>query len=425
MPLRPPTSARLRPLAGLLLAAMLPAAATVAAAATPPGPDGRLETAIAAAAAAPDLGTRLQRRLERWRELVPEDARHWRLDADRRLLFSFEESDEAIRRRIMAEAAAVVDASAAMLFGGPPEDPVLVVVTTDRRLAATLLGSASDGVGGRYVHADRILAVRDAGVSLRHELVHAMHFAHMERLGMRQPHPFWVQEGLATLFESWDPVAGEPSPEASAPTRRFTANDRDPIARNLAEARGIDSLSELASMDARTFMSRGRRHYAVSRAVMRWLEAEGALSEWYAALGDRIDPEAGIRALAAVLEETPEALDTRFRAWLLAETLPATGRTEGGAWLGVSRWTGDAAAGLEVLRMDRAIPRDDGELRPGDVLLEVDGGLVAGEAELERLLARRRPGDVARVLVRRRGEVMDLQVRLHAWRSAPEPRRGR
>ena len=129
--------------------------------------------------------------------------------------------------------------------------------------------------------------------------------------------------------------------------------------------------------------------------------------------------------MAAALQESPETLDARFRVWVLAETLPATGRAEGGAWLGVSRWTGDAAAGLEVLRMDRAIPRADGQLRPGDVLLEVDGALVAGEAELERLLARRRPGDVARLRVRRHGEMMDLPVRLHAWRSTPEPRRGR
>ncbi|MHC4810845.1 MAG: PDZ domain-containing protein [Planctomycetota bacterium] len=402
MPLRPPTSARSRPLAGLLLAAMLPAAATVAAAATPPGPDGRLETAIAAAAAEPDLGTRLQRRLERWRELVPEDAR---------------------RRRIMAEAAAVVDAAAAMLFGGPPQDPVLVVVTTDRRLAATLLGSAADGVGGRYVHADRILAVRDAGVSLRHELVHAMHFAHMERLGMRQPHPFWVQEGLATLFESWDPEAGEPADGPADIPRRFTANDRDPIARRLAEVRGIESLRELAAMDARTFMARGRRHYAVSRAVMRWLEAEGVLGAWYAALGNAADPDAGIEAMAASLDEPIAALDDRFRRWLLAETLPATGRVEGGAWLGVTRWNDAGAAGLEVRRMDRAIPRTDGQLRPGDLVVEIDGAIVAGEAELERLLARRRPGEAVRLLIRRRGELTPETVRLHAWRSAPEPRR--
>ncbi len=376
---------------------------------------GLADVLASADAAGGDLGPRLRARLPRWRELVPGDELTWQLDAERRLVLA-SALTPASRERVRAEIASVVDAALPLLFGAPPADPVLVVVAEGRLARDLVAGEAR--VAGRYVHIDRILAVREIGVSLRHELIHALHFGHMERMGMRAAHPFWIQEGLATLFETWartDDAGG-----------RFEPSDRDGIPRRLADANALDGLAELAALDGRSFMRSARRHYAVARAVMRWLAERGALADWYRRLGDAPSPGAGLDAMAAALGLEREALDEAFRDWLRARPVPTVAIEPGGPWLGLQRVDEDPPDGVQVLRVVPRGPARRAGLRPGDVVLEVNGAVSPTAAELDRLVARHRPGETVRLTVRRRGsERIELDFVLGTFDPGPARRRGR
>jgi hypothetical protein len=346
---------------------------------------------------------------------VPGDELTWELDADRRLVLA-SALTPASRGRLRTEIASVVDAALPLLFGAPPADPVLVVVA-EGRLARELI-AAEARVAGRYVHADRILAVREIGVSLRHELIHALHFGHMERMGMRAAHPFWIQEGLATLFETWTRT-GDGS-------GRFEASARDAIPRRLADANALDELAELAALDGRSFMRAARRHYAVARAVMRWLAERGALADWYRRLGDAPSPDAGLDAMAAALDLERAALDDAFGAWLRARPVPTVATGPGGPWLGLQRVDDDPPDGVQVVRVVSRGPARRAGLRPGDVVLEVNGAVSPTAAELDRLIARHRPGETVRLTVRRRGtERIRIDLELGTFDPGPARRRGR
>lgn len=401
-----------------------PGAQAPIAPAAPSAPESVDATSLAAViraadAAGGELGPRLAVRLSRWRELVPADEFHWELDAARRLIFASAVDDAAIRARIRAEAASVVDAALPLLFGEPPADPVLVVVVSDPRLARTLIAPGAH-VGGRYVHADRVLAVREIGISLRHELIHALHFGHMERLGMRQPHAFWIQEGLAALFETY--VPGAPGTEPA--TLTVGPSDRDPIVQRLAAAGGLDALTEFDALDGRGFMRSARRNYAVARGAMRWLADRGVLADWYRRLGDGAEPGDALTAMAAALDVAPSELDAAFTTWAKAASAPETGRRTGGPWLGVDRFTEADGVGLQVVRVARRGPARTADLRPGDVILELDGAVTPTEVELERLLSGRLPGQTVRLTLRRRGDPADLELVLGRWDPSPGRRRG-
>ncbi len=53
-----------------------------------------------------------------------------------------------------------------------------------------------------------------------------------------------------------------------------------------------------------------------------------------------------------------------------------------------------------------------GGVRPGDVILSVDGTEISGSPKLQELIARRRPGDVVRLKVNRKGSEKELSVTL-------------
>lgn len=64
-----------------------------------------------------------------------------------------------------------------------------------------------------------------------------------------------------------------------------------------------------------------------------------------------------------------------------------------------------------------------GVLRPGDVIVEVDGRPVAEPADLLEALGSRRPGDVVKVAVQRHGDVKELEVRTkHAKSRGGKPK---
>jgi len=82
-----------------------------------------------------------------------------------------------------------------------------------------------------------------------------------------------------------------------------------------------------------------------------------------------------------------------------------------GAWLGV--WSANAVdGGAQILAVVRDGPAAQAGLRGGDVVVELAGRPVAGEADLGRALRELAPGDKARIGVLRDGERLELEARL-------------
>lgn len=278
-------------------------------------------------------------------------------------------------------------------------DAWVVVAMPDRgnfrRWAIAALGGGAAGVatvGGAYEHDDRRLVTRDLSATLRHEFFHVLHWRDMERRGQRQP--YWIQEGLASLVEDIDAAPGE------RPAVRLAPSWRTNIVQRNAELNTLKPLAALASSGRRLFTgSRSLAHYAQARETFRFLRDRGELAAWYAAyttdpdVGFEADPT-GVRAIEAVTGLGASAFDTAFEAWVqsqppVPEDLGELARERGLApGFEVSPGSGE---GPRVVRVTPGVRRSSG-LRPGDVLLTVDGMPVGEPQELARRLASSRAG---------------------------------
>ncbi|RKK02456.1 PDZ domain-containing protein [Pseudoroseomonas wenyumeiae] len=83
-------------------------------------------------------------------------------------------------------------------------------------------------------------------------------------------------------------------------------------------------------------------------------------------------------------------------------------------WLGVELGPNEDGekAGARVLAVQRQSPADRAGLRPGDVILEADGGSVADGRSLARQVADHAPGSALKLAVRRNAATLDMQVKL-------------
>ena len=133
---------------------------------------------------------------------------------------------------------------------------------------------------------------------------------------------------------------------------------------------------------------------------------------------DRLDT-AGMAHIAAVGMRAVAGLAASARPVYVKVAPPAGGRTReatgarpaGGAFLGV---TGDGESG-EGLRIGGVVPdsgAERGGLRPGDVVIRIDESGIGGFEDLVAALGRRRPGETARVVYLRDGEIFTAPVTL-------------
>lgn len=228
-----------------------------------------------------------ERRLEAWRSAHDPAAYRYEADAGRHLAYaSALQLDAHARMRIEVEA--LWDHLAASLFA-PPRHEILIVLPTPADGAAMLPDSH---VHGHYSHRAGRLVAREPGRALRHELVHALHQSHMDALG--EEHPAWIQEGLACLYESW-----EPGDDGSI---EYPPNDRDEIVRLLAARSQLLSWEAIMSMSATDLARQAPRAYPQLRSMMRFVAATAGLPAWYAAYVERIDAdETGAAALESAL----------------------------------------------------------------------------------------------------------------------------
>ncbi|MBZ0173518.1 MAG: PDZ domain-containing protein, partial [Phycisphaerales bacterium] len=298
------------------------------------------------------------------------------------------------------------------------------------------------GIGGAYEHDHKRLVAQDLGATLRHEFFHVLHWREMDRL--RQIHPIWIQEGLASLVEDMDPMriverrarplpilTGEPGvdrrllpggdehsgqqqehrtrlvDDAFVPAPSWRTN----IVKRLAETGRLPSFTDLAEMDHVAFSTkRPLATYAHARTVFLFLHEHGVLDDWYrvyttdADHGFAADPR-GIAAIEAVVGRELGVIEDRYRDWVRHE-LPEVAETGSDlkAQIGVDIEQGEGD-GPVVTKLPPGSRRRTG-LRRRDVITAIDGRPVRDMKELIRVLADYAPGETVTIAYRR--------IRLHA-----------
>ena len=246
-----------------------------------------------------------ERRIRRARQRFP--GASMTLDRDEKRNFDYltalnAEDREALQRIV----AGLTDYLAWQLFEQPPRHRVLIVVP-DRESFERAVPSAN--IHGVYRHEPGELLCDGSSRALRHEVVHALHHAHMDRLG--QEHPIWIQEGLACLFES-------SAPDSSGDAKVY-ANERHQIAITLLESDRLLPLAGLARQNRPEFNRYAAAAYAQARSIFEFLDDRDLLAEWYAeyTLSYHHDPT-GLAALEVTFGAEIAAVERQWRDWLRA-----------------------------------------------------------------------------------------------------------
>jgi len=247
-------------------------------------------------------GVYRQRRIASWRTQLDEGyvlMKHVTPGAD--VLTAMRET----RRRALADRMQrLVDHAVYSLFDQSFDHAVLVVHVT-RADAEQFL--SNEHIHGMYRHEARELITLDAGRSLQHELVHALHHAHMDRV--HQQHPIWIVEGLASLYEAFEPHASNGA--------RFLSNDRTALMRRLARNSERIRLSELLTFSEPEFLSEPAPHYAHVRSLFRFLADNDALTNWYDAYVRSYDDDpSGALALRRTFNQSIAEIDDRWHEWI-------------------------------------------------------------------------------------------------------------
>ena len=97
----------------------------------------------------------------------------------------------------------------------------------------------------------------------------------------------------------------------------------------------------------------------------------------------------------------------------IAERIVSGAQPTSTGFLGVSTTDAtDAATGATVIEVTAGSPAAGAGIRPGDVIVAVDGTAVSGASALGRLVSARAPGDEVTITVVRDGQDRDLRVTL-------------
>jgi len=309
--------------------------------------------------------------------------------------------DRQMLDELKAYLTAYAEAQWADLFTHRFEQYVTVVVPCSGSVA--LAGAT----GGYYTHPQRLLLAGQTGMVLTHEFTHALHDADQDGLGQR--HPMWIAEGLATLFESSIIADGHVLAEP---------NHRLNLLKSLIAGDRNIPWKDFVRYDQARFMTRVIASYPQCRYMMMYLYENGLLKRWYDAYtaGYEEDPT-GAEALEQVFGKTLDEVEADWLAWVRKQKSPPVRLAVESAYIGVR--TQGQADGLRVLEVVPGSGADKAALKPGDVIVNVDGRRVVSPAAMLRLVSRHIPGDEIEVRFRRSGQYGTVTVTLGKWAGEP------
>ena len=337
-----------------------------------------------------------ERQLARWKNRFGEEGYTYESDEKRNLDFatSVDPTSHAQMKRMLQKQA---DEMSKTLFGSPPTYWCLVAVPTSEDAAKFF---DRDSTAGMYIHSERRLVSRDIGASMRHEFAHLMHFGHMERLG--QKHAFWIQEGLASLYEDY--TINEDG------SFKFRPNLRHNIARKQVQRNVALKWDRLFELDGRSFMAGNARYYPQVRSIFEFLADLDVLGEWYENYTETFERSpGGERAFEETFGLPVEKVEERWRQWVVDRGTIDDHIDYGDASIGIAGV--DAGDGVRIVELKGRGARRAG-LRRGDVIVAVNDTAIRARGELILAIAEKKVGDWIRLRIRRNGDYQTIRVRL-------------
>jgi hypothetical protein len=345
-------------------------------------------------------GTRVRTALEQWKQDFGGEEYRFEVDEERRLAFATA-LDPLSHREMLLMLQRQADHLIESLFGAPPDYFVLVAVPSPRD--SHVLFNGDNSVGGRYEHEERRLIARNIGGSLRHEFVHALHYGHMERLGLRKAHPIWIQEGLAALYEDYE------FDEDGNVT--FLPNERVNVVWQLARHDALVSWNHLFNLSSDHFMARAHDLYPQARAVFEFIAERGLLVDWYRTYVERFDEDpTGRAAFELVFDQPLEQIEKEWRRWVKRRPPIDNVIAHGDGALGVESRPHGSNDGILVVRVFPDSSASRAGIMPGDVIVSMDGRQTRSLAELRALIGAHRAGDEVVLRLRRDGEYRTERV---------------
>lgn len=324
-----------------------------------------------------------------WKKKYGDRRYTYESDEARRLLLALA-LDETSRTQMLEMLHRQGDWTARELFGGVQNDPVLLAIPHPVDFKDFFPDANTAGV---YEHRNRRLVSRDTGASLRHEFVHLLHWGHMDRL--RQVHPIWVQEGLASLFEdyAWE--------EDGAP--RFRPNIRHNLARGAAMHGNAPPWPRFFTLNGPQFMEKAELNYALARSIFEFLADRGKLLVWYRAYTEGFEGDpTGVKSMERAFDRPIADVEKEWRRWVAGRGAIKDHNSIDPIILGIEAT--NANDGVKVTRVHRRTPAAHAGLRIGDVIVSVNSETVRSLEELVMALGRRARGEPIEVGYRRRGE---------------------
>jgi hypothetical protein len=262
------------------------------------------------------------------------------------------------------------------------------------------------GVGGFYNDEGKILIAQRLGQVMTHEFTHALHAADRAPLG--QDHPIWIAEGLASMYE-----AATFDGDTLVPADNFRLG----MLQNASRGKKLIPFDKLLRMTQKEFVGRAHIAYGQAGSLMLYLYEKKLVRPFYDAYKDGFEQDpTGQSALEWVTGKTLAEVEKDWTNWMLSRKPPPSNTGPAGAFLGAQ--LEEISDGLKVGRVLAKGPAEAAGLRPGDVLVGIDGREVRDLGSFYPLLSTYKPGERVLLRIRREGKYLDLPIQL-GNRAAP------
>ena len=322
-----------------------------------------------------------------------------RIDPNRHIVYVSALDDEHLQQTI-ALVSRTIDAQQRTLLTATLRWNVTVLLPTVDDYAPL---APAEGVIGFYdPNVQRVTSI-DRGRVLIHEFTHALH--HADTAPLRQQHPPWISEGIATLFES-----SEITPSGLVPFHC----PRLLILQKAIREKTTIPLAEFVKMGQKAFMENPQVAYAQARYLLYFLNDRQRLRQWYerTKTGFHADPT-GVRALEWAINQPLERVETQWHAWVLEQKLEVPAHRFHRATLGLQLQ--DTPQGVKVVGVeDGSAAQASARVQKDDLILTFNGTKVVNMSQLAALIRTAGANRTVAVEVQRRGHKLTVQQPLGA-----------
>ncbi len=284
------------------------------------------------------------------------------------------------------------------LFAGRPGSPVYVVLLSRKDTPKIL-----KGIGGLFNPATNILYCGSSGFNsllnssvVMHEFTHALHWG--DANARLQVHPMWLQEGLATLFES-----SELRGNRAVPVHSYRLG----IVQNALVRDASVPWEDFFNLDYYSFMRGATICYAQARYILMYFDDLGKLREFYREYTEDEAYNSELKTsevFKKVFKKDMADVERDWEAWIMKQHVPEL------PFLGIKLRLGPTH--VQVGELVHGGAAYTAGLRAGDIISEADGTGIECSDDLFEMLSRKKPGDIIELSVMREGRKLHISVTL-------------